>query len=218
VTPKFPSGRPLFSLPEDVVVSSNGHRLSVRGRWGDVELADDTPMVREALRRMSMGPVSLENLPALSTEFTRWRNEGICGPGWPRLKRTLDQLGGLVVPSLGLHDEPGPILSLVAVVPEATFQWPQIADTDPIQVPARARIEYIDGDQTLVRPGPPYVVVLHRAPAIGIANRLLDGRTTVAGLAERLGIGREIVADVVAYLASADLIRTEEPEWNNRAP
>jgi hypothetical protein len=161
--------------------------------------------------------VSLENIPVLFNEFERWKTDGSCGPEWPRLKRTLDRLGGFIVPSLGLHDGAGPILSLVAVVGEATFQWPQIADTEPIEVPPRARIEFIEGDQTLVGPGPPYVVVLHRAPAIGIANRLLDQKTTVTELAGRLGIDPEIVADVVAYLASAGLVLTEKSGKTRRA-
>jgi hypothetical protein len=209
VTSHFPSGRPLFSLLEDTYVSAAGHRLTVHGRWGDVEVSDDSPLVREALNRMSLGPVSLENIPVLFAEFNRWRTEGFCGTEWPRLRLTLDELGGCVVPSLGLHDGAGPILSLVAVVGDAVFRWPQIEDDDPIEFPPEARIEDVDGDQALVCAGPPYLVVLHRTPATGIVKLLLDGKTTVAEVAERLQLDPDIVADVVAYLASAGFILTE---------
>jgi len=218
VTSHFPSGRPLFSLLEDTFVSAEGHRLTVHGRWGDIEVSDDSPLVREALNRMSLGPVSLENIPVLFAEFNRWREEGYCGPEWPRLRLTLDELGGCVVPSLGLHDGAGPILSLMAVASDAVFRWPGIDDHDLIEVSPRARIEDVDGDQALVGAGPPYIVVLHRTPAPGIAKQLLDGKTTVAEVAERLQVDRGIVADVVAYLASAGFILTDDSGKTDRTP
>ncbi len=218
MTSHFPSGRPLFSLLEDTFVSVGGPRLTVHGRWGDIEVSDDSPLVREALNRMSLGPVSLENIPVLFAEFNRWRDEGYCGTEWPRLRLTLDELGGVVVPSLGLHDGAGPILSLMAVVSDAVFRWPRIEDDDQIEIPPETRIEDVEGDQALVCPGPPYVVVLHRAPAPGIVKRLLDGRTTVAEVADALRVDQGIVADVVAYLASAGLILTSDPGKSGRTP
>ena len=218
MTSHFPSGRPLFSLLEDTSVSADGHRLTVHGRWGDIDVSDDSPLVREALNRMSLGPVSLENIPVLFDEFNRWRAEGYCGTEWPRLRLTLDELGGCVVPSLGLHDGAGPILSLMAVVSDAVFRWPQIEDDDPIEIPPEARIEDVEGDQALVCPGPPYLVVLHRTPAPGIAKQLLDGRTTVAEVANRLQVDQGIVADVVAYLASAGFILTVDPGRSDKTP
>ncbi|HEX6340533.1 hypothetical protein [Umezawaea sp.] len=218
MTSYFPSGRPLFSLLEDTSVSADGHGLTVHGRWGDIDVSDDSPLVREALNRMSLGPVSLENIPVLFAEFDRWRTGGCAGTEWSRLKLTLDELGGVVVPSLGLHDGAGPILSLVAVVSDAVFPWPRIEEDDPIEVAREARIEDVDGDQVLVCPGPPYVVVLHRPPAPGIAKQLLDGRTTVTEVAGRLQVDRSTVADVVAYLASAGFILSVDPGKSGRTP
>jgi hypothetical protein len=180
--------------------------LAVRGFWRDVVVEDDSPLVREALYRMSLGPVSLEHIPVLFAEYNRWRLDGYCGPEWPRLKLTLDQLGGFVVPSLALHDGAGPILSLVAVVADAEFHWPQIDDHEPVELPEPARIEEHDGEQALKSPGAPYVVVLHRPPSIRIARTLLEGRTTVAELAARLHVDQPVVADVVAYLASGGVL------------
>lgn len=204
----FLSGRPLFSLLEDTFVSAERDKLTVHGRWGDIDVADDNPLVREALNRMSLGPVSLENIPVLLAEFSQWPEEGRLGPEWRRLRLTLDELGGCVVPSLGLHDGAGPILSLMAVARDAVFRWPQIDDADPIRLLPEARIGNVDGDQALVCPGPPYVVVLHRPPAPGIAKLLLDGSTTVAEVAERLRVDENVVADVVAYLSSAGFVLT----------
>ncbi len=181
-------------------------RLTVRSRWGPVHVADDSPLVREALHRMSLGPVSLEHIPVLSAELDRWRADGSCGPQWSRLKRTLDQLGGCVIPSLGLHNGAGPILSLVAVTADAWFDWPDIADTEAVHLARGAAITDPGGGLVLGAPGARYAVHLHRPPATGIAKLLGAGENTVVGLAERLRVDRAVVADVVAYLASADLV------------
>ncbi|GAA3849900.1 hypothetical protein GCM10022243_14760 [Saccharothrix violaceirubra] len=206
MTSEFPSGKPLFSLLEGTRVSAGRHRLTVHGRWADIDVEDDSPLVREALYRMSLGPVSLEHIPVLFAEYNRWLADGFCGPEWPRLKLALDGLGGCVVPSLGLHDGAGPTLSLVAVVGHAEFHWPSIDDKECVELLPGTRIGEYDGERALLRRGAPYAVVLHRAPADRIAELLANGPTTVVELADRLGVDRPLVADVVAYLASAGVL------------
>jgi DNA-binding transcriptional regulator GbsR (MarR family) len=49
-------------------------------------------------------------------------------------------------------------------------------------------------------------VILHSAPATEIAKMLLDGEATIAEIAESLQVSRTLVADVVAYLAGAQLV------------
>jgi hypothetical protein len=217
VTPHVPFGRPLFSLLEDTIVSADGDRLTVHGRWGDIEVTDRTELVREALHRMSLGPVSLENIPNLYEDFANWRAGGRCGLQWLRLKRTLDSLGGCMVPSLGLHDGAGPILSLVGVVADAVFHCPHYADDEPVRMMPGTAIEDADSDQVLVCPGLRYQAVLHRAPATEIAKSLLDGETTIAEVAEALQVDSAVVADVVAYLGAAGFILTEGNEQTDRA-
>ncbi len=54
----------MWSLREDVQVTvepADGPVL-LRTRWGDVAIERPSPSVREALHRMSLGPISLENV------------------------------------------------------------------------------------------------------------------------------------------------------------
>jgi hypothetical protein len=201
-----PVGRPLWSLLEDVFVDEGAETLTVHGRWGAIEIADTSPLVREALHRMSLGPVALENISALHENFVRWKTGS--GPCliWRKLKNTLDQLGGCVVPSLGLNDGAGPILSVVAVTRDAVFTLPHVADDEVVGMRAGTEIERLNGDQALACPGMPYQVILHSAPATEIAKSLLDGDTTIAQIAEALQVEDTLVADVVAYLAGAELV------------
>ncbi|MET1071639.1 MAG: hypothetical protein ABWY11_03225 [Umezawaea sp.] len=217
MTSHFPSGRPLFSLLEDTFVGdTEDGRLTVHGRWGVVELEDSSPLVREALHRMGLGPVSLENIPMLYEDFATWRQSGRFGARWLRLWRTLDLLGGCMVPSLGLHDGAGPILSLVAVVPDVLFRCPHVGDAEPIGVRPGTTVRHVDDDELLECPGLPYTVALHRAPATGIARALMAGPTTIAQVTGGLGVRGEVVSDVVAYLASAGFVHVAETGRTDR--
>jgi hypothetical protein len=201
-----PSGRPLWSLLEDAFVDEGTEHLTVHGRWGSIEVADTSPLVREALHRMSLGPVALENISALHENFVRWKSGS--GPCliWRKLKNTLDQLGGCVVPSLGLNDGAGPILSVVAVTKDAVFTLPHIEDDEAVRMRPGTEIERLNGDQALACPGLAYQVILHGAPATEIAKSLLDTESSIAAVAESLQLAKTLVGDVVAYLAGAGLV------------
>ncbi|WP_329787022.1 hypothetical protein V1227_19305 [Lentzea sp. DG1S-22] len=202
----IPACRPLWSLLEDAFVDEGSEHLTVHGRWGSIEIADTSPLVREALHRMSLGPVALENISALHENFVRWR----AGAGpcliWRKLKNTLDLLGGCVVPSLGLNDGAGPILSLVAVTRDATFWLPFIGEDELVTMRWGTGIDRLNGDQALACPGLTYQVILHGAPATEIAKSLLDNAGTITQVAETLHVEKALVADVVAYLAGAGLV------------
>ncbi|MET9229875.1 hypothetical protein [Lentzea sp. NPDC003310] len=201
-----PAGRPLWSLLEDAFVDEGAEHLAVHGRWGVIEIADTSPLVREALHRMSLGPVALENISALHENFVRWKSGS--GPCliWRKLKNTLDQLGGCLVPSLGLNDGAGPILSLVAVTRDAVFALPHIGDDEVVTMRPGTEVERLNGDQALTCPGLAYQAILHSAPATEIAKSLLHTESTINQLAGSLQVDRTLVADVVAYLAGADLV------------
>lgn len=201
----IPAGRPLWSLLEDTFVDEGTEHLTVYGRWGAIEIADTSPLVREALHRMSLGPVALENISALHENFVRWKTGS--GPCliWRKLKNTLDQLGGCVVPSLGLNDGAGPILSVVAVARDAVFALPHIEEDEVVTMRPRTEIERLNGDQALACPGLSYQAILHSAPATEIAKSLLHTGTTIAQVADALQVEKNLVADVVAYLAGAGL-------------
>lgn len=201
-----PAGRMLWSLLEDAFVDEGSETLTVHGRWGAIEVADTSPLVREALHRMSLGPVALENISALHENFVRWKTgSGPCLM-WRKLKNTLDQLGGCVVPSLALNDGTRPILSVVAVTRDAVFGLPHVGEDEPVTMRRGTEIERLNGDQALACSGLAYQVILHSAPATEIAKSLLDNETTIIQIADWLQVEKAMVADVVAYLAGAGLV------------
>jgi hypothetical protein len=190
------------------MLAPDGQRLFVHGRWGDVEVTDRSEVVQEALSRMSLGPVSLENISALYDNFVRWRL-GFVEPceEWDRLHEALDTLGGYVVASLGHADASGPLLSAVAERPDAVFALPMVLDDEPIGVRPRATILHVNDELALVCPAAPYRVVLHRAPTLTVAQALLTQcPATIAQLADTQGLDRRLVADIVAYLIGAGIV------------
>lgn len=202
--------RQLWSLLEDVLVEvgPDGHRLFARGRWGDIEVTDRSAVVRDALSRMSLGPVALENISVLRENFLRWR-QGLSEPcaEWDRLNHALVSLGGYVVPSLGHEDASGPLLSVVAQGPDAVFTLPVIRDGVPVCLRRWASIQVLHHEPTLVGLGAPYRVVLHRAPAQAIGEALLKVcSSSIPQLAATLNLDRLVVADIVAYLIGAGVV------------
>ena len=57
---------------------------------------------------------------------------------------------------------------------------------------------------------PPYQVILHSAPAAEITKALLDTAARSLHVAESLQVEKDLVADVVAYLAGAGLVVAAE--------
>jgi hypothetical protein len=204
-----PQSRQLWSLLEDVRVEVGPEeQLYVRGRWGGVEVTDRSPVVREALSRMSLGPVSLENISALYGNFMLWR-QGLAEPcdEWDRLQLALGSLGGYVVPSLGHEDASGPLLSVVAQTPDAVFALPALREDEPIHLRPWATIQVLQGEPALVCPGAPYRVVLHRTTARAIGETLLRiCMSSIPQLSAILGLDRRLVADIVAYLIGAGVV------------
>ena len=198
--------RPLFSLLESVTLTEADGRVTVCGPWGDVDVADRSPLVRMALHRMSLGPVALYNIPPLFEEFARWRATGEHGTHWLRLKRTLDALGGCVVPSIGSPDGTGPVLSLVAEVSDAVFRCRCLPDDTPIEVRKGTTMEDAGPNHVLLCRGLAYRAILHRSPVPDVIKLLLMGRRTIADVADELRVDRPMVRDVVGYLAAADFV------------
>ncbi|WP_372347720.1 hypothetical protein [Streptomyces sp. KL116D] len=93
--------------------------LVLRSRFGTERISAPTPVVREALRRMQLGPVLLANIS--TGRLPADRTGG--GPGrvhlvlWPMLRR----LSHLIVRTLSLEDLKGPLLSVITTRQGAGF-------------------------------------------------------------------------------------------------
>ena len=202
----------LWSLREDVLVEDgSGHdELVAVTRWAEIKLDGADYTVRESLRRMALGPISLANVVA-NGSGGRSGSDSVNGldraddrPAWANLLRVLDLLSGSVVRSLGLSDGDSPLLSAVPIAPHASFV-PAHVDVDrPVRLSRFAAIRTMDGELLLESPLAAYHVVLHRHLASGVVMAL-SGPTTVDEIAGVVGTTPDLVADVLGYLVATGI-------------
>jgi SagB-type dehydrogenase family enzyme len=211
---RVPARLRLLSLSEDVLVEvgTDADRLVAFTRWGEIVIEDAGQPVREGLQRMSLGPVSIENLPGVGESFLHWqdgRADESCEP-WYRFWRVLERLGCCVQQSLGLDDDSEPVLSVEPVCRGAQFWLPPAVDVrQPIRLSRFMAIRAENDELLLESPLSRCKVVLHRPPAAWLIGSL--GRpTTVAELARLLRIPPPVVADVVAYLLASGMVLAAE--------
>jgi SagB-type dehydrogenase family enzyme len=199
----------LWSLNEDVLVEADPESESLVAvtRWGEFSIGDAGALVRESLRRMSMGPVSLRNVtgtwpplrPDLATD---------------RLGAILELLSGSVVHSLGSDDRQAPLLSAVPVVADAEFVLPPLQTAWPVRLSRFAALRAERGGLVLDSPCAPYRVLLHEELAIRVVTSMA-AVSSVADLAAAVGRPAPVVADIVAFLAASAVVVASEggPEF-----
>jgi SagB-type dehydrogenase family enzyme len=211
----------LWSLREDVLVEDDPeqNRLVVVTKWGefDIDSVDDT--VRASLRRMSLGPISLENVLARGIS----NGEGPPGPArtrryrngtrqeWAHLRQVLDKLSSSVVRSLGLGDGDSPLLSAIPIARSAALTLPHVDVDRPIRLSRFAAMRPYEGGLLLESPLAQYHVVLHRRLASSVATAL-SSATSVREVAELVSATPTMVGEIVAYLAGTGIVLLGEPE------
>lgn len=216
---RVPARVRLLSLSENalVEVGPGGDHLVVSTQWDEIRIDDTSAPVWESLQRMSLGPVSVENLPIVGPSFLRWKagaGDESCAP-WLRFLRVLERLGSCVVQSLGVEDEHGPVLSVAPVSRRAAF-WlpPQVPPDRPIRLSRFAAVRTapapVAGELLTESPTAQYEVCLHRPVAAWVAGSLGEA-TTIADLAGQLDIPRPLLADIVSYLVAGGMVLTGEP-------
>ncbi len=213
---RIPAGRLLWSLVEDAVVVDRGDEgggLSVAGGGLRVEVAAPTPTAREVLRRMCLGPVALENVAGLRGSFDSWTAGGGDCTSWHEVKSLLDDLGSMVVLSLGLDGAVGPLVSLSssACGEPRGLQVPDVDPDAPVRLRRSVRRERAGaGADVLTDVQSPFRVVLHTDQAGAIAAELARGPASARALAgRRVDLPLPFVLDVVAFLAGARLLEPE---------
>jgi SagB-type dehydrogenase family enzyme len=191
----------LWSLREDVLVEGDPEhdRLVVVTKWGETRIDAPGYLVRECLRRMSLGPISLQNvLPSAA-------GKGNHTADLARLRQVLDLLGDCVVHSLGLQDGEGPLLSAVPVARNATFRLPAIDPGLPVRLSRFAAMHAQDGELLLESPLSQYNVVLHR-PAASAVVAALATATRAGELAGLLRMSAPVLKEVVTYLVATGIV------------
>jgi SagB-type dehydrogenase family enzyme len=186
----------LWSLCEDVLVEADPEhrRLVVITRWGETRIDEADEIVQESLRRMSLGPISLDNVLTSRGE-----------DAWDRLGSVLAMLSGSVVHSLGTADGEGPLLSAVPVARNAEFRLPAVDPEQPVRLSKFAAMRAHGGEMLVESPLAQYQVVLHRELATRIVAAL-SVATPIRALALTLNVPDQLVTDVVAYLAATGVV------------
>ncbi|OZM71931.1 SagB-type dehydrogenase domain-containing protein [Amycolatopsis antarctica] len=191
----------LWSLRQDVLVEvgAGDESLVVVTRWGEFDLGGADRVVREALRRMRLGPISLENVTAGTGNA---EDTDVAYPGRAELEKVLDQLSGSVVHSLGLRDGQAPLLSLIPVVKAPEFRPEPVPGGAPVRLSRFATIRPDGGALVLESPASRFTVSLGGQAAVRVVTALA-APVSIAEIGARSGIDGRVVADIVAYLTAA---------------
>jgi len=190
----------LWSLREDVLVEDglDRDRLVVVSRWGEIVIDGADPLVRESLGRMSLGPISLENVRAGAKNILEWAN----------VHRVLAQLSGSVVRSLNLPDE-GLLLSAVPVTRHATLDLVDVGRTLPLRLSRFAALRTEGAELVVESPLSEYHVVLHQQLACHVVTAL-SGVSSIERILELVRAGPAVVASLVRYLVATGVVLVGE--------
>ncbi|MET7478880.1 NADH oxidase [Streptomyces sp. NPDC005648] len=186
----------LWSLHEDVVVEHGDEEgeLVLRSPHGTERITRPDPLVREALRRMELGPVLLANIAA----------DGAVEGALVVLLPVLDRLSHLIVRTLSWEDLRGPLLSVVPNSGNSAFT--------PVTVSAQRLIRLI-GDVSLTlekagfalgSAGSAHRVQLHRPEAVWVVA-LLAWPVTPSQASSALPLPPPVTHAVLSYLVAAGM-------------
>ena len=195
----------LWSLREDVSVEpgcGDDDALRLRGRWGDVTVRRPSSLVHEALRRMSLGPVSLENVIGTAEGAdARAKRE--------HLHRALDRLDPLIVRSLS-QESGDPFLSVVPLAERSRFRPVPLAPGVPVRMSVYARLRANGRECNIESPLALHRVVLHQAEAVRLIAPLMSPITPDAYLAAVASAG-PVARAALEYLVAAGMAVLGEP-------
>jgi SagB-type dehydrogenase family enzyme len=190
----------LWSLREDVDVELGpaGSLVRLRSPWGEFTIPQPPPPVREALHRMRLGPVSLENIPGAGIE--NYRNSG------PRqqLFQVLERLQPLIVRSVKLATGQ-PLLSVVPLTPRSVFRRAPLSPDALVRLSAFAELRTDGREYRLESPLALHRVLLHRAEAIQLIG-MLAGPSDPAEVTAVLGRLEPAATAALEYLIAAGMV------------
>jgi SagB-type dehydrogenase family enzyme len=198
----------LWSLREDVNVElePGDGPIRLHSRWGEVVIERPSPPVREALRRMRLGPVVLENVTGAQEGPASDRgtgDEAVPARQTP-LERVLDRLQPLIIRSLRLESGQT-LLSVVPLTARSRFRPVPLAADVPIRLSTFAELRTDGNEYRLESPLALYRVVLHRVEAIWLMASLARP-VTPATLAVAWPLADPVAVGALEYLAAAGMV------------
>lgn len=194
----------LWSLREDALVEFGPEpgRLVIVTTWREMVIDNASDTVVELLRRMCLGPISLENVTV-----------GARAGDAAGLRRMLTALSGSVVRSLGLCDGDRPLLSAVPIARKAALLLPEIGHDRPLRLSRFAAIRSQDNELLVESPLANYHVILHRPLAAHVLTALC-ATTTVRRIAGQVGAEPVVVAEIVSYLVGVGIVLVDDSASN----
>ncbi len=200
--------RELWSLREDVSLEGDPFRdpVRLRGRWGDITIPRSSPLVRETLYRMGLGPISLENATsaaAMPARGTPWDAAEVRAQVI-ELRSVLDRLQPLIVRSLA-QKSGQPLLSVVPLTMRSRFYPVPLAAAAPFRLSVYACLRADGREYSIESPLSLHRVVLHRAAAMRLIAPLASPITPAAFTAA-LSRAEPAAERVLEYLAAAGMV------------
>jgi SagB-type dehydrogenase family enzyme len=190
-----PTTTRLCSLAEDVLVEGEAGPgpLSVVTDWGEFVFDPVSEPVRESIRRMVLGPVALDNVPAAGLAERA------------ELDAVLAQLSGSVVHSIRTDDGQGALLSAVPTSARAPFDMRSPSPAQPVRLSRFALLRPRDGELSLESAQARFRVVLHQPLAVQAAAALAEA-VTVEDLSASLDVPSTVISDIVGFLTAAGVV------------
>jgi SagB-type dehydrogenase family enzyme len=193
----------LWSLREDVHVElepADGPVL-LHSRWGDITIQWPSPVVREALRRMLLGPISLENVVAGRRDpaLRQTADDDLA-----LLRSVLDQLQSLVIRTLGFESGQ-PLMSVVPLTPQARFHPEPLPLDLPVRLSSFVQLRTDGNEYRLESALSLHRVLLHQPEAVWLLGSLARPAPVSASASAWPSLG-PLAADALAYLAAVGMV------------
>ncbi|MBL1106835.1 SagB family peptide dehydrogenase [Streptomyces sp. 5-8] len=186
----------LWSLRDDVHLQEEDTCVLLGSRWGTVRIPGPAPVLRQALRRMELGPARLENVPGT--------DDLACRVG---LLVALRRLGGLVVRSVGAPDGHSPLLSVVPNTVDASLRPVPVPADVPLRLSRFAALRTEGDGWVLESPLSSFRAVFTR-PEAGWLIASLGGPTTPKAAVERLPVSGPAALTVLSYLVATGMVQS----------
>lgn len=206
----------LWALREDVLVDTGcpSGAVVLSGRWGEVRMRHASPVVREALRRMRLGPISLANVVAPAPMSPSDHEGGLGGPqvegSLAEILLVLQRLQHLVVRSLGLDSPDHLLMSVVPISQSARYGPTKVDEKHPIRLSQFAFLRSEGRGFVLESPTSLHRVVLHCPEAswvIGMLGRPITGAEVVAAVP----LPAEATWEIISHLLGTGMVVPAEP-------